>query len=610
MATVKEIEKAIKAHQYVSDSIAYILSPENRNGDEKCFQSTCLNCANDSVEGLVQQFYVVRMAYNKNDNILSHHYVQSFSPNEKVTLEIAHQIGVELAEKVAPGFQVIVSTHVDKDHLHNHIIINSVSMETGMKWKAGLKTRMNMRSESDKLCRQHGLTVIQKQSGLRGIDQATQKLAEKGKSWKVELCRALDEAVKQCSRKKEFIAFMKRKGFEIPRYTDRHITFQKIGETKKIRADTLAEQFGDYYTKENMERLMGFYGIPKPLENLPQPKTPVPFRTEFEKYEESYFQKNPPLTNPVEAKMFQLLIDNSANPIFYLLLIIAKMMFRRKNKNGLDRKYRNLHIHLKEQKRYKTKKPDIKKVSERIDNEPKNIGNIPYRNLIHSQGENYRVKLELSAIPKLYAYPFFFSVKIFSSYAVVTVKEKDKQLLQKALDFENEKIIDENNRNYTALADYNELKKRAEFMGVKPEFLMIEPSELEKLNDEKDRFVALSAKDGKIRLAFLPQNKNYILHALYPDKYESEEDIFSVSRNSKVNTKLKSEALLHGKQMRYRVLTKEQVKQLAENVGENKFAVFSKNAKGENLNGQYNIAFNEDDTEKVESALQNPKRKI
>ena len=112
-----------------------------------------------------------------------------------------------------------------------------------------------MRSESDKLCRQHGLTVIQKQSGLRGIDQATQKLAEKGKSWKVELCRALDEAVKQCSRKKEFIAFMKRKGFERTRYTDRHITFQKIGETKKIRVNTLAEQFGDYYTKENLERL-------------------------------------------------------------------------------------------------------------------------------------------------------------------------------------------------------------------------------------------------------------------------------------------------------------------------------------------------------------------
>ena len=610
MATVKEIEKAIKAHQYVSDSIAYILSPENRNGDEKCFRATCLNCANDSVEGLVQQFYVVRMAYNKNDNILSHHYVQSFSPNEKVTPEIAHKIGVELAEKVAPGFQVIVSTHVDKDHLHNHIIINSVSMETGMKWKADLKTRMNMRSESDKLCRKYGLTTIKNQSGLRGIDQTTQKLAEKGKSWKVELCRALDEAGKLCHDKEKFIAFMKRKGFEITRYTDRHITFQKIGETKKIRADTLAEQFGDYYTKENLELMMGFYGIPKPLENLPQPKPPVPFRTEFEKYEESYFQKNPPLTNPVEAKMFQLLIDNSNNPLFYLLLIIARMMFRRKNKNGLDRKYRNLHIHLKEQKQYKIKKPDIKKVSERIDNEPRNVGNIPYRNLIHAQGENYRVKLELSAIPKLYAYPFFFSVKIFSSYAVVTIKEKDKQLLQKALDFENEKIIDENNRNYTALADYNELKKRAELMGVKPEFLMIEPSELEKLNDEKDRFVALSAKDGKIRLAFLLQNKNYILHALYPDKYESEEDIFSVSRNSKVNTKLKSEALLHGKQMRYRVLTKEQVKQLAENVGEDKFAVFSKNAKGENLDRQYNIAFNEDDTEKVENALQNPKRKI
>ena len=56
LAAVKEIEKSIKSHKYVSDAIAYILSPENRNGDEKCFQSTCLNCANDSLEGLVQQF--------------------------------------------------------------------------------------------------------------------------------------------------------------------------------------------------------------------------------------------------------------------------------------------------------------------------------------------------------------------------------------------------------------------------------------------------------------------------------------------------------------------------------------------------------------------------
>ena len=84
MAVVEPIRKPIKAHQYVFDSIAYILSPENRNGDEKCFQATCLNCENNGADSLAKQFYVVRKAFNKDSKILSHHYVQSFSPNEKI----------------------------------------------------------------------------------------------------------------------------------------------------------------------------------------------------------------------------------------------------------------------------------------------------------------------------------------------------------------------------------------------------------------------------------------------------------------------------------------------------------------------------------------------
>ena len=122
MAVVEPVRKPIKAHQYVTDSIAYVLSPENRNGDEKCFKATCLNCADNGSEGLSKQFYETRRWANKDSGVLAHHYVQSFSPNEKVTPELAHQIGVELAQKIAPGFQVIVSTHVDKDHIHNHMI--------------------------------------------------------------------------------------------------------------------------------------------------------------------------------------------------------------------------------------------------------------------------------------------------------------------------------------------------------------------------------------------------------------------------------------------------------------------------------------------------------
>ena len=615
MAVVEPVRKSIKAHQYVTDTIAYVLSPENKHGDEKCFKSTCLNCINTDIESLAKQFYVTRMAFHKDDKILSHHYVQSFSPNENVTPELAHQIGVELMKKVAPNFQVIISTHVDKDHIHNHIIINSVNMKTGMKWK-GNKTTLEeaLWKESDKLCRQHGLTIIEKQSGLSGIDQSTQKLAEKGKSWKVDLCKALDEATEMCLTKKDFINYMKNKGFEITRYTDRHITFQKIGETKKIRADTLAEQFGEIYKKENLEKKMGFYKPSAPLEQTPKRKrVQSPFITEFERYEKDYFSKNPPLAKVSEAPKLQSQIKQSSNPLLTLLLTIFKLLVRRRKKKMLDKKYRQLKFRGAYQTAYKKYQPSLAEQVRRIEKMQRTAGNIPYKTLVSSQGENYIVKLALSAVPKLYTYGFFFSAKLCNDYALVTVKERDKYILQQALRVDDIRILERHNNIQKPNADYAEMKKRAELLGSKIEYLMIEPEQLEKLKDETDRFVKFNA-DGKFRLAFLSENKNFILHSLYPDKYKSN-DLFSVGRNSKVNTRLKSEILLGGQKMLYRTLSKEQVEQLAENTkGQELFAVFNKNAKGESLGeDKYNVAFKSSDEEKIDTALKSetkPKRKL
>lgn len=609
MAICKEVKKSIKAHQYVYDSMSYVLSPENKNGDEKCFQATCLNCENDGVDSLAQQFYTTRLMYNKDDKILAHHYVQSFSPNENITPELAHQIGVELAEKIAPGFQVIVSTHIDKDHIHNHIIINSVNMETGMKWKGNGDTlNKSIRPESDRICKSYGLTNIDNKSGLKGIDQATQKLAEQGNSWKVQLCKSLDEAVKICNTKQEFIAFMKNKGFGITRYTDRHITFQKVGEKKKIRADTLAEQFGDYYTKANLEKMMGFYRLPKKSEQPSDTKNSKPqkssFISEFEKYEKNHFSKNPPPAKISETKFLQQIIRNSNRPLLILLLIVMKLLIRQRKRKCLDKKYSVFHRHCKRQKKYKTYKPSLKEQIAKTEKMQMTAGNIPYKNLVAAQGENYRIKIALSSVPKLYAYPFFFSARLYKDYALVTIKEKDKLLLQKALAVENIQVLENHNKHYSSKADYIALKNRAEQLGVKIEFLNITAEQLDRLKDEKDRFVSSSA-DGKIRLAFLPQNKDYILHTLYPDKYKTN-DLFSVARNSKVNTKLKSEALLGGQKMRYRTLTKEQVEKLyAESDTKELFAVFNKNAKGQSLGDNYNIAFKESDNEKIENALNN-----
>ncbi len=613
MAIVKAIKKPIQAHQYVFDSIAYILSPENRNGDEKCFQATCLNCENNGADSLAKQFYVVRKAFNKDSKILSHHYVQSFSPNEKITPELAHKIGVELAQKVAPGFQVIVSTHIDKDHIHNHFIINSVSMKTGKKWEGNSTTlKKVMRPESDKICKQYGLSIIKNESGLRGIDQATQKLAEQGKSWKVELCKALDEATKICNSKKEFVEFMKHKNFVITRY-EKDITFQKVGEKKKIRVSRLAREFGDCYTKENLEKLMGFYCLPK-KSKIPKTsekkKVQTNFKSEFERYEQNYFRKNLPPAKIQELKILKRLIKNSRNPLLMLLFIIMMLLIRqRRQRNRLDRKYRLLHIYSRQSK-YKVKKISLEEKLDKIEKMQTTAGNIPYKRLIESQGENYRVRLALSAVPKLYAYPFFFSAKLYKDYALVTIKEKDKKLLQTALEVEDIQVLEKHNKHYTPLNDYYELKSRAEQLGVKVEFLTVQKEQLSKLDDEKDRFIAIETKDGKIRLAFLPQNKDYILHTLYPEKYK-DSNLFSVVRNSKVNTRLRNEALLEGQEMHYRFLTKSQVEQLAASGNDELFAVFNKNAKGESLGESYNIAFKESDEQKIDEALNSTtKRKI
>lgn len=470
-----------------------------------------------------------------------------------------------------------------------------------------------MQPESDRICKSYGLTTIENKSGLRGIDQTTQKLAEQGKSWKVELCMALDEATQICNSKKEFVEFMKHKNFIITRY-EKDITFQKVGEKKKIRAGRLARQFGDCYTKENLEKLMGFYRLPKKSEiSKPSEKkeTQKVFKNEFEKYEQDYFRKNPPPAKVNQVRKLQRLIKNSRNPFLMLLFIIMMLLIRqRKQRNRLDRKYSLLHIHCRQAK-YKVKKSSLEEKLDKIEKMQTTAGNIPYKNLIESQGENYRVRLALSAVPKLYAYPFFFSAKLYKDYALVTIKEKDKKLLQTALEVEDIQVLEKHNKHYTPLNDYYELKARAEKLGVKVEFLNIQKEQLSKLEDEKDRFVVIETKDGKIRLAFLPQNKNYILHTLYPEKYK-DSNLFSVVRNSRVNKRLKSEALLEGQEMHYRFLTKSQVEQLAASGNEELFAVFNKNAKGQSLGeNSYNIAFKESDGQKIDEALNSTtKRKI
>ena len=141
------------------------------------------------------QMKQTRELFSKNDGIQAHHVIQSFKPDE-VTPEKANQVGLELAEKLAPGHEVAVYTHDDTDHIHNHIVINSVNFENGKKYQAhGNEAIERARSLSDEVCKSHDLSVVKEHNASVRHTLAEQHLLEKNKpSWKDELREAIEYA--------------------------------------------------------------------------------------------------------------------------------------------------------------------------------------------------------------------------------------------------------------------------------------------------------------------------------------------------------------------------------------------------------------------------------
>ena len=114
-----------------------------------------------------------------------------------------------------PGYQYIVCTHTDRDHIHNHIVFNSVSYLTQRKYLGSKASLRVMQAISDDLCREYGLSVIRK-GGRRGLDKTTYELARKGKSWKAALAADLDDILPGCNTKQEFIARLEALGYPNP----------------------------------------------------------------------------------------------------------------------------------------------------------------------------------------------------------------------------------------------------------------------------------------------------------------------------------------------------------------------------------------------------------
>ena len=214
MATVTYI-KETKQHVSAMKAVMRYCQREDKTTDPKTGRRyvTGLNCngANSFTE-----FLATKTAYNKLDGINFYQYVQSFSPNENISYEQVHEIGLEFAAKAWPGHEVQVTTHCDARHVHTHFVINSVSFETGMKLRQTPTTLRQLRQVSDEICMEHKLTVLPTyKRGGRKMSNREYRAARKGQSWKLRLMFHIGEAMKTSVNREDFIQQMKRRGYEV-----------------------------------------------------------------------------------------------------------------------------------------------------------------------------------------------------------------------------------------------------------------------------------------------------------------------------------------------------------------------------------------------------------
>ena len=184
------------------------------------------------------QMVMTKLQFGKTDKILAYHGYQSFLPGE-VTPDQAHEIGVELARRLwGDRFQVLVTTHLDKEHLHNHFCLNSVSFVDGKKFRGGSKAYWQMRAESDKICAEYGLSVIEDPG--KGKNYAEWKAEQEGRpTIRGQIKDELDEIIKASYTYKDFWRILKQRGYEVkrdvkyialkPAYSQRYIRLKSLG---------------------------------------------------------------------------------------------------------------------------------------------------------------------------------------------------------------------------------------------------------------------------------------------------------------------------------------------------------------------------------------------
>jgi len=261
--------KIIPSKGRIKNIINYVLNKEKT--DERIISGK--DC---SPQNAVDEMNTTKELYSKTDGISYHHIIQSFKPGE-TSPQKAHRIGKELAKKEFKNHEVLVVTHIDKGHIHNHLVVNSVSFKDGRKLVSNKETLREIKRESNRICQRENLSIIKGPYAERSYSMAEYKLAGKGiPIWKEQLRSAIDEAKENSKNLVDLKEYLK-ENFNIDmKVQNKNLSFLHPEKKKYCRGKKL----GHAYTKEEIirffeketERIKVHPGLPYRDTDLKMPK--------------------------------------------------------------------------------------------------------------------------------------------------------------------------------------------------------------------------------------------------------------------------------------------------------------------------------------------------
>ena len=230
----------------LSKALDYIENPDKTDG--KMLISS-FGCSYETAD--IEFGYTLSQALDKGSN-LAFHLIQSFAPGE-VDYEKAHEIGKQLADAVTKGqHEYVVTTHIDKGHIHNHVIFCAVNFVDHHKYNSNKRSYYGVRNMSDKLCRENGLSVVVPGKGSKGKSYAEYQAEKTGTSWKGKLKIAVDALIPQVSSFEELLQRLQAAGYEIK--PGKYVSCRAPGQERFTRLKTLG---ADYTEEAIRERIAG-----------------------------------------------------------------------------------------------------------------------------------------------------------------------------------------------------------------------------------------------------------------------------------------------------------------------------------------------------------------